>query len=91
MAYKKININAWTRRSHFAFFKSSQGSVRLSLTQPLDVTPLVSFCRQHSLSFYYSLIFLVTQTANDISGFKQRIENGIPIEHPAFYCSQCRR
>ncbi|MCL1125046.1 CatA-like O-acetyltransferase [Shewanella surugensis] len=48
MKQKNIDIETWKRKSHFKFFTSSVGSVRLSLTQPLDVTQLVTFCRQQS-------------------------------------------
>jgi len=81
MAVKTIQLETWHRQKHYQFFTSSTGSTRLSLTQSLDVTGLVTYCKLHSLSFYYSLIFLVTQSANDIAGFRQRIEKGLPVEY----------
>ncbi|WP_444893884.1 CatA-like O-acetyltransferase [Microbulbifer sp. TRSA001] len=76
-----IDIERWDRKAHFKFFMSSAGSTRIGLTQPLDVTNLVSFCKQNALPFYYSLIFLVTQVANEIAGFKHRIVDSQPMEH----------
>ena len=81
MASKTIQLDSWERKAHYQFFTSSTGSVRLSLTQPLDVTGLVAYSKLHCLSFYYSFIFLVTQTANEIPSFRQRIENGEPVEY----------
>ncbi|WP_444890317.1 CatA-like O-acetyltransferase [Microbulbifer sp. DLAB2-AA] len=83
-----IDIESWNRGDHFKFFMGSAGSTRLSLTQPLDVTELAFFCKKNTISFYYSLIFLVTQTANEIAGFRHRVVDGQPFEfdilHPLF-------
>ncbi|MCP3940215.1 MAG: hypothetical protein GY710_01865 [Desulfobacteraceae bacterium] len=83
-----IDVETWARKEHFRFFATGEGAVRFSLTQPLNVTNLVLFCEKHQLSFYYSLIFVVTQTANGMAGFRQRLQNGQPVEydqvHPLF-------
>ncbi|WP_444897292.1 CatA-like O-acetyltransferase [Microbulbifer sp. SSSA005] len=81
MSMTPIDIERWNRKAHFEFFMSSAGSTRIGLTQPVDVTNLVSFCKKNTLPFYYSLIFLVTQVGNEIAGFRHRIVNGQPIEH----------
>ncbi|WP_444935900.1 CatA-like O-acetyltransferase [Microbulbifer sp. JMSA004] len=81
MSMTPIDIERWDRKAHFKFFMSSAGSTRIGLTQPLDVTNLVSFCKQNALPFYYSLIYLVTQVANEIEGFRHRIVDSQPMEH----------
>ena len=73
--YKEIDINTWDRRElyqHFARLKSPHYNVAANI----DVSRLLEYKREHCLSFYLSLIYLVTKSLNKIENFHYRMMNG---------------
>ena len=48
---------------------------------PVDVTELKAYTKRHGLSFYYSLIFLVTKSMDEVENFRYRDRNGTIILH----------
>ena len=72
---KKIDPASWERREIFEFF-SPQSDPFYSVCFRLDVTELRRYCKEHTLSFYYAMVFLVTHAANDTEAFLYTIENG---------------
>lgn len=72
---KKIDLERWDRREIFDFF-SPLSNPFYSVTFRLDVTELYRFCRERGLSFYYTMVFLVTRAVNGTEAFLYTIRGG---------------
>lgn len=53
----------------------------------LDVTRFLAFTREHQLSFYYSMIYAVTDVVNRIEEFRYRIREGKVVLHDKIHPS----
>ena len=71
---KKIDINAWDRKEHFEFY-SKIATPHYCVAFNIDITNLLAFTRKNKLSFYYSLIYLCTQSINEIDEFLLETED----------------
>jgi chloramphenicol O-acetyltransferase type A len=84
---KKIDMNHWERKEIFDFFKIYD-IPRYQVTIDIDVTNLSKFVKEKSLSFYFSMMWIVLNELNMIDNFKYRIENDEVIFydkiHPSF-------
>ena len=78
--YEKIDINTWDRRDHYAHFKRMK-TPHYMLSANIDVSRLLEYKKERSLSFYLSLIYLVTKTLNSIENFHLRILNGEVVRY----------
>ena len=65
---KEIDINKWERKEHFEFY-SNIATPHYCVAFNIDVTNLLAFTRKNKISFYYSLIYLCTQSINEIDEF----------------------
>ena len=65
---KEVNIDQWERKDHFAYY-SKFSSPHYCVAFNIDVTNLLRFTRANQISFYYSLIYLCTQSINEIDAF----------------------
>ena len=72
---RKIDLESWDRREIFSFF-SPLSHPYYALSFRLDVTELYRFCKQKGLSFYYTMIYLVTRAVNETEAFLYTIEGG---------------
>ena len=72
---RKIDYEHWDRREIFDFF-SPLSHPFYSVTFRLDVTELYRFCKENSLSFYYTMIYLVTHAVNENEAFLYTIRDG---------------
>ena len=66
-----IDKSTWPRREHFAFF-APMSNPFYSLTFPVDVTALRAYTKRNQLSFYYSLIFIVTKSMDRVEAFRYK-------------------
>lgn len=80
MRFTKLDLNKYSRRQHFEYFCSLQYPY-LGITNNVDVTELVEFCRKYNHSFYLVFIHLVALAADEISEFRQRINEKEIIEY----------
>ncbi len=71
---KEININKWERKEHFEFY-SNIATPHYCVAFNIDVTNLLAFTRKNNVSFYYSLIYLCTQSINEIDEFLLETED----------------
>ena len=71
---KEIDLNTWDRKEHFEFF-SRNATPHYCVAFNIDVTNLLHFTRANKLSFYYSLVYLCTQTVNEIDAFLMETED----------------
>ena len=72
---RKIDRESWDRREIFDFF-SPLSNPFYAVTFRLDVTELCRFCKSRGLSFYYSMIYLVTRAVNETEAFLYTIRDG---------------
>ena len=79
MADRYIDIESWNRKDAYGLF--SRGYLPyFSVTTPLDVTELHGFTKREGLSFYRSLVFIVTKAMNELEPFRMRIRpRGIAV------------
>ena len=67
-----IDLDAWPRKDAYALF--SRGYLPyFSVTTPLDVTELWRSAKREGLSFYRSLVYIVTRAMNELEPYRLRI------------------
>lgn len=80
MSYIKIDLENYPRRQHFEYFSSLQYPY-VGVTNNVDVTGLVQFCKEHEYSFYLVFLHLVALAADSISELRQRIRGKEIVEY----------
>lgn len=70
-----IHMEDYPRRDHFRYFCSLPNPF-VSLTVPVDVTPLAAACKAQGCSFYLAMIHAVACAANQVPQFRQRVHEG---------------
>ncbi len=81
---KVIDISQWDRRELFQHF-SRLKMPHYAVAAYIDVTLLVAYKRKQHLSFYLSLIYLVTKCLNDIEDFHLRIKDGKVVRYDCIH------
>ena len=71
----KIDLTTWPRAELFRFF-SAVSQPFYSVTFRVDVTNLHHYAKEHSISFYYALGYLVTDAVNAVENFRYAIRDG---------------
>ena len=71
---KEIDIKQWNRKEHFEFY-SKIATPHYCVAFNIDITNLLAFTRKNKISFYYSLIYLCTQSINQIDEFLLETED----------------
>ena len=69
---QKIEMENWSRKQHFDFFIDFDYP-QFNITVDIDITSLINYIREKDISFFKSIVFLVTKTANQVEEFKYRI------------------
>lgn len=80
MAYRTIDMAAYPRKAHFDYFRSLPYPY-VGVTQEVDVTELVQFCRAEGVSFYLAFMHAAALAADSVPEFRQRIRDGGIIEY----------
>ena len=75
-----IDKAAWPRREHYAFF-APMSNPFYSLTFPVDVTTLKSYTKRNKISFYYSLVYLVTKAMDQVEAFRYKCRGDEIVLH----------
>jgi len=70
-----IDLDQWTRRDHFEFFREYE-SPFFNVTVQVDVSELVTTCKADGHSYFLSSLYLATRAANDVEAFRLRIRDG---------------
>lgn len=73
-----IDYNSWQRREIFEFF-SAVSDPFYSVSFRLDVTRLYNYVKPRGLSFYYALVFLVTEAVNSVEALRVAMDGGKPV------------
>lgn len=83
---KWIDLNTWKRKKHYDMF-TAMSHPHFSVTSEVDITTFLAWCKEGKRPFYHTMIYAVTQAANRLPEFRQRIrENGV-VEHAWVYPS----
>lgn len=80
MSFSRIDLSQYARRQHFEYFTSLQYPY-VGVTNPVDVTGLLRFCREHSYSFYLTFLHAAALAADSVPQLRQRIHEGGIIEY----------
>lgn len=72
---KEFNVENWNRKSQYEYFKNYEDPF-FNITANIEVSKLLSYCKQHNLSFSLACLYIVTKAINEITEFKLRIKNG---------------
>ena len=86
----KINMENWSRRRQFEFFKNYDYP-HFNISTTIDISEAYRYTKKHGLSLFKTILFVSMKTVNGIPEFRYRIrENSIvehSIVHPSFTVS----
>lgn len=77
---REIDIENWPRREHYRFFMRMDYP-QYNLCFDVDVSKLVTFCREKGVSFYYALLYYSTLAANEVEAFRYRARGDKVVLH----------
>ena len=81
---QKIDPAQWPRSESFAFF-SSLDQPFYSVCFRVDVTALHAYTKANGLSFYHSMVWLVTQAVNETENLRYTLGVPAPGAHTELY------
>jgi len=70
---KEVDINKWSRKSHFHFFKDFDNPF-YNICSNIEISELLQFCKENKSSFFLASLYLSIKAANEINEFRYRIE-----------------
>ncbi|MBR6668298.1 MAG: chloramphenicol acetyltransferase [Clostridia bacterium] len=77
---KRIDMNTYPRRDHFAHF-CAMAYPYVGVTVDADVTDLLALCREKGYSFYLLVLHAVALAADEVDEFRRRIDQGGIVEY----------
>jgi chloramphenicol O-acetyltransferase type A len=77
---RKIDLNTWSRREHFEFFKEFNHP-HYSICANVDLTQLYPFIKAHGYSITAAIIYVIARAANAVPEFRYRLREGEVVEH----------
>ena len=84
---KELDMSLWPRKEIFEFFSRTERPF-YSVSFRMDIAPAYRFAKAKNLSFYYSMIWLVTEAINRVEAFRYTIHDGkvclLPRREPSF-------
>jgi chloramphenicol O-acetyltransferase type A len=83
---KEITFNHPHRQAHFNFF-NSMNHPHFNICANVDLTEFIPFIKDNHIPFTPSIVYLISQTANQIREFRWRIHNDKVIEHTVVHPS----
>lgn len=83
MQWRYIDLDSYSRRDHFEYFKGLPYPYA-GITVNVDATAVVDYSKRNNRSFYLSFLHAVALAADNVPEFRQRIHNDGIIEY-----SQC--
>ena len=86
MNYKLIDMNQYNRKDHFAYF-SNLAYPYVGITVNVDITDWLKIVKEKGLPFFHSFLYAVTNSANSVKEFRQRILDGQIIEFEKCFSS----
>lgn len=83
MNYQYIDMETYKRKKHFEYF-NSLAYPYVGITVNVDITELLKVIKEKKLPFFLTICYCVSQSANQIAPFKQRIMDNQIVEFD--YC-----
>lgn len=80
MGFKEIDLQHYPRRQHLEYFSSLQYPY-VGVTNTVDVTELVQFCKAKQYSFYLVFMHIAALAADEIPEMRQRIRGRHVVEY----------
>lgn len=80
MNVTEIDMRNYPRRRHFEYFSALQYPY-VGVTNQVDVTALVRFCKERKYSFYLLFLHAAALAADSVPELRQRIRNGGIVEY----------
>ena len=80
MSFIRIDLDKYERRRHFEYFSSLQYPY-VGITNNVDVSDLVQFCKSKDCSFYLMILHAAAIAADGVRELRQRIRDGGIIEY----------
>lgn len=77
---KRIDLDTYPRREHFRHF-CAMAYPYAGVTVDVDVTDLLSRCREKGYSFYLMVLHAVALAADEVPEFRRRIDHGGIVEY----------
>jgi chloramphenicol O-acetyltransferase type A len=77
---KNINLETWNRKNHFHFFRQMDNP-HFNICANVDITNLKDFIEKQNLSFFKTVLYVATRSANQVEEFRRRIRDEKVIEH----------
>lgn len=77
---KRIDLDTYPRRNHFNHF-CAMAYPYAGVTVDVDVTDLLSLCREKGDSFYLMVLHAVALAADEVPEFRRRIDHGGIVEY----------
>ncbi len=81
-----INIETWPRRNIFRFY-SGLDYPHFNICTDIDISRLHRHCRQSGISRFNAVLYGVSQAANEIEEFRQRIRGDQVVQHEVVHPS----
>lgn len=73
MGFNVIDMETWPRRSHYEYYMN-QVRTSFQVTKFLDVSELVSFCRESGIRFQPAMIYLIMKGINSMPEFRMALD-----------------
>jgi chloramphenicol O-acetyltransferase type A len=83
---KYIDLEEWKRKEHFEFFYRMDYP-QFNICMNLDIKKYLTFTKGRGISFYYAMIYAVTDVVNQMDDFKYRIRDGKVVLHDKIHPS----
>lgn len=80
MSFIKIDLDKYDRRQHYEYFSSLQYPY-VGVTNNVDVSELVQFCKTNNYSFYLTFLHAAALAADGVRELRHRIHDGGIIEY----------
>ena len=77
---KRIDMVTYPRRDHFEHFYG-MAYPYVGVTVEVDVTDLLTLCREKGYSFYLMVLHAVALAADEVDEFRRRIDDGGIVEY----------
>ena len=77
---KRIDMATYPRRDHFEHFYG-MAYPYVGVTVEVDVTALLTLCRERGYSFYLMVLHAVALAADEVDEFRRRIDDGGVVEY----------
>lgn len=80
MSFVEIDLEHYPRRQHLAYFSSLQFPY-VGVTNNVDVTDFLQFCKKNRYSFYLLFMHAAALAADEVPQLRQRIHGGKVLEY----------